>query len=87
MATLHGKDLISIHDLTKDEIFDILALAKDLKDGKKAGQKQKLLSGKTLAMLFEKPSTRTLVSFQVGMWQLYGHTINLAPEYIQLGVR
>jgi ornithine carbamoyltransferase len=87
LATLQGKDLISIHDLSKEEIFDILHLAGDLKAGRKSGQKQKLLNGKMLAMIFEKPSTRTLVSFQVGMWQLYGHTINLAPEYIQLGVR
>ncbi len=45
------------------------------------------MAGKTLAMIFEKPSTRTLVSFQVGMWQLGGHTVNLAPEYVQLGIR
>ena len=87
LAKLQGKDLISIHDLSAEEINEILNLAGSLKAGKKAGQKQKLLNGKTLAMIFEKPSTRTLVSFQVGMWQLYGHTINLAPEYIQLGVR
>jgi ornithine carbamoyltransferase len=87
LAELQGKDLISIHDLSRDEVQKILDLAGSLKTGKKAGQKQKLLNGKTLAMIFEKPSTRTLVSFQVGMWQLYGHTINLAPEYIQLGVR
>jgi ornithine carbamoyltransferase len=87
LATLQGKDLISIHDLSSEEIFEILDLAKDLKAGRRSGQKQKLLNGKTLAMIFEKPSTRTLVSFQVGMWQLYGHTINLAPEFIQLGVR
>ena len=87
MATLQGKDLISIHDLTSEDISRILHLALELKEKQKAGQSQKLLYGKTLAMIFEKPSTRTLVSFQVGMWQLFGHTINLAPEFIQLGSR
>ncbi|MCX5726174.1 MAG: ornithine carbamoyltransferase [Candidatus Saganbacteria bacterium] len=82
MVKLSGKDLISIHDLSASEIAEILALAKELK-----ASPRKTLEGATLAMIFEKPSARTRVSFEVGMWQLGGKTINLAPEDIQLGKR
>ena len=82
MIKLKGKDLISIHDLSVSEIGEILALAKELKVSPR-----KTLEGATLAMIFEKPSARTRVSFEVGMWQLGGKTINLAPEDIQLGKR
>ncbi len=82
MAKLQGKDLISIHDLSSQDVLEILSLAKELKE-----KPRKTLEGKTLAMIFEKPSTRTRVSFEVGMWQLGGHTINLAPEDIQLEIR
>ena len=87
MAGLQGKDLVSIGDLRKEDILNILNLAVELKAKQKSGQPHKLLAGKTLAMIFEKPSTRTLVSFQVGMWQLGGHALNLSPDYIQAKVR
>ena len=64
---LHNKDLLSIHDLTQDEVNEILELAKKLKVEQKAGVEHHLLRGKTLAMIFEKSSTRTRVSFQTGM--------------------
>ena len=81
------KDFISLHELSAEEVQKILDLAKDLKAKQKSGQPHEYLKGKTLAMIFEKPSTRTRVSFEVGMWQLGGHTINLAAEDIQPGMR
>ena len=87
MAKLHAKDLISIHDLSSSEIKDIFDLAADLKEKQKKGQIHHLLSGKSLALIFEKPSTRTRVSFEVGMYQLGGKTVHLSPRAVQLGVR
>lgn len=79
------KDLISIKDLTPKEIDDIFILTEKLK---KEPQKFKTaLSGKTLALIFEKPSNRTYVSFSVGMYQLGGHSIYLGPEQLKLRVR
>lgn len=80
-------DLISIHDLTASEISDILALASDLKQKQKNKEKHEYLWAKSLAMIFEKPSTRTRVSFEIGMWQLGGLAINLDQGGIGLGVR
>jgi ornithine carbamoyltransferase len=79
------KDLISINDLTADEIKSIFALAGKLK--KNPSGYSRSLSGKTLALLFQKPSNRTRVSFEVGMCQLGGHGIYLGPDEIKLGVR
>lgn len=81
------KDLISIHDLTAAEVEEILALAADLKDKQKRKEKHEYLWAKSLAMIFEKPSTRTRVSFEIGMWQLGGLAINLDQEAIGLGKR
>lgn len=81
------KDLISIHDLTKTQVDEILALAFDLKDKQKRKEKHEYLWAKSLAMIFEKPSTRTRVSFEIGMWQLGGLAINLDCEHIGLGTR
>jgi ornithine carbamoyltransferase len=79
------KDFICIKDLTPEEISDIFVLAHDLKQDKsKFGS---ALSGKTLALIFQKPSNRTRVSFEVGMCQLGGYSIYLGPEEINLGVR
>ena len=63
---LKGKDLLSIHDLTSDEVMEILNLAHELKAKQKAGIEHHILKGKTLGMIFEKSSTRTRVSFEVG---------------------
>ena len=79
------KDLITIKDLTPDEIFDIFALAKKLKAKKIISDC--LLEGKSLGLIFQKPSNRTRVSFEVGMTQLGGHAIYLGPEDIKLGKR
>jgi len=81
------KDLISIHDLSSSEVEEILNLAADLKDKQKQKIKHEYLWAKSMAMIFEKPSTRTRVSFEIGMWQLGGLAINLDQEAIGLGSR
>ncbi|MGA2775435.1 MAG: ornithine carbamoyltransferase [Candidatus Omnitrophota bacterium] len=79
------KNLISINDLSTKEIGDIFALTDKLKQNKK--KFNKVLSGKTLALIFQKPSNRTRVSFEVGCFQLGGNSIYLSPGEINLGVR
>jgi len=81
------RDLISIFDLTKEEIYEIFELSAKMKDAVKKGVEHKMLKDKTLAMVFEKPSLRTRVTFETGMTQLGGHAIYLAPQDIQLGKR
>ncbi len=81
------RDFVSISDFTPDEIEEIFELATDLKTKTEQGIEHKLLKGKTLAMIFEKPSLRTRVTFECGMTQLGGHAIYLAPADIQLGKR
>lgn len=82
---LKGKDLISIHDLSVDEVNEILDYAAELKALQKANIPHKLLSGKTLGMIFEKSSTRTRVSFEVGIFQLGGTALFLSNRDLQLG--
>ena len=82
---LKGKDLLSIHDLSVDEVNEILALAHDLKAKQKAGIEHHLLKGKTLGMIFEKSSTRTRLSFETGMYQLGGQALFLSNRDLQLG--
>jgi len=81
------RDLTSIFDLTKKEIYEIFDITKKLKDAQKKGVEHKILKDRTLAMIFEKPSLRTRVTFETGMTQLGGHAIYLAPSDIQLGKR
>lgn len=81
------RDFTSIFDLTRDEINNIFEITQDLKEKQKKGIEHKLLKDKTLAMIFEKPSLRTRVTFETGMTQLGGHAIYLAPADIQLGKR
>ena len=80
-----GMDLLSIHELSVDDVEEILTLAADLKAKQKAGIPHKLLAGKTLGMIFEKSSTRTRVSFEVGMYQLGGQALFLSSRDLQLG--
>lgn len=82
---LKGKDLLSIHDLAQDEFTEILETAARLKMELKAGIPHPILKGKTLAMIFEKSSTRTRVSFQTGIFQLGGQGIFLSTRDIHLG--
>jgi ornithine carbamoyltransferase len=79
------KHLISIHDLTVNEIMEIFRLSERLKKELKAGIRHPLLKDKTLGMIFTKSSTRTRVSFEVGMYQLGGYSLFLSANDIQLG--
>ncbi len=79
------KHLLTLHDLTTEEINQILDLAKKLKSDLKKGITHEPLKGKTLGMIFSKSSTRTRVSFEVGMSQLGGRAIFLSSNDIQLG--
>lgn len=85
ITLLKGKDLLSIHDLSRDEVEEILDCAVKLKVMQKAGVEHKLLAGKTLGMIFEKSSTRTRVSFEVGIFQLGGTGLFLSSKDLQLG--
>jgi ornithine carbamoyltransferase len=78
------RDLLTILDLTKGEIEQLLARAHELKNMLKKGPNPRPLTGKTLAMIFDKPSTRTRVSFEAGMAQLGGSTIYLERGQTQL---
>ena len=104
---VRGRDLLSITDLSPDELAHVLETARALKEGlrpvpqRQAGSGQasnetmrsgesdsrRLLAGKTLALLFEKPSLRTRVSFDVGMRQLGGDCIYVSPAEVGLGTR
>lgn len=79
------KHLLSLHDLSVKEVEDLLKLAIKLKSDLKNGVPHELLKGKTLGMIFSKSSTRTRVSFEVGMHQLGGHPLFLSSNDIQLG--
>lgn len=82
-----NKHFLSIVDLTRDEIFEIFDLSRELKEKTKRGEPHHLLKGKTLAMVFAKPSARTRISFEVGMFQLGGHALYLGPNDIGVGTR
>jgi ornithine carbamoyltransferase len=77
------KDFIEIHDYSADEVLALFELARDMKA--KPAKFRESLQGQTLAMIFEKSSTRTRVSFEVGMFQLGGHALFLSTRDIQLG--
>ena len=86
-TSLNNKDILSLQDLSSEEIFSILRLSGDLKnelkngDGEKASQ---LLKGKVFGMIFQKPSTRTRVSFETGIFQLGGNALYLSTNDMQL---
>ncbi|MBQ4631702.1 MAG: ornithine carbamoyltransferase [Clostridia bacterium] len=79
------KHLISLYDCTTEEIHNFLKLAIKLKKENKEGKTHHILKGKTLGMIFTKSSTRTRVSFEVGMYQLGGQALFLSSNDIQLG--
>ena len=79
------KDFISLHELTSNEIKELLELSINMKKDLKKGIQHKILKGKTLGMIFSKSSTRTRVSFEVGMTQLGGYPLFLSANDIQLG--
>jgi len=86
-VSLGGRSLVSIRDLSRDELLAVLDRADAMKADRQALFRQAPLAGKTLAMIFQKPSLRTRVSFEAGMTLLGGHAIYLAPADIKLGER
>lgn len=84
-SQLSGRDFLSLVDYTSEEIRYLIDLAIDLKKKQKAGEVFQPLKGKTLGMIFEKSSTRTRVSFEVGMYQLGGHALFLSKNDLQIG--
>jgi len=84
---MKARHLVSLRDVSSEDILEILDVARHLKLEHRAGVRHAQLAGKTLAMVFQKPSLRTRVSFEAGMWQLGGHAIYLGPSDIKLGER
>ncbi len=82
---MKGRDFLSIHDFTTEEIYRFLDLADALKAKQKRGEEHHILQGKTLGMIFQKASTRTRVSFETGMWQLGGYALFLSAGDLQIG--
>ncbi|NPV71822.1 MAG: ornithine carbamoyltransferase [Firmicutes bacterium] len=83
-VTLKGRDFISVHDFTVEEVEQVFETTRFLKMLSKTGQPYHPLEGKTLGMIFTKPSTRTRVSFEVAMYQLGGHPLFLSSQELQL---
>jgi ornithine carbamoyltransferase len=83
-VVFRGRSFITMHDYTSEEVHTLLRVASRLKDELYAGVPHRLLPGKALAMIFQKTSTRTRVSFEVGMMQLGGHALFLSSSDIQL---
>ena len=77
------RDLVSISDLTPEEVWLLLQMAIKMKNG----DKRPLLTGQALALVFQKPSLRTRVSFELGMKQLGGHAMYLSPQEVEMGTR
>ncbi|WP_379137971.1 ornithine carbamoyltransferase [Paenibacillus sp. sgz500958] len=82
---LKGRDLLELNDYSTEEIMYLIELAVELKQKQKSGEVYQPLKGKTIGLIFEKSSTRTRVSFEVGMYQLGGHALFLSKNDIQLG--
>ena len=82
---MENKHLLKLMDLSTEEINEILNLADQLKYEKKNGIEHHLLKGKTLGMIFQKSSTRTRVSFEVGIFDLGGTALFLSPRDLQIG--
>ena len=81
---IKNKNILTLDELDSKEIEHLLELGIELKKEQKKGHEKPILQNKTLAMIFEKPSTRTRVSFEVGMLQLGGHAITLSSDNLQM---
>ncbi len=86
-VSMKGRNFVSVADFSVEEIWQVFELAAQLKSKQKVGEPHRILEGKQLAMIFQKPSLRTQVSFETGMSQLGGHALFLGPEHISLGKR
>src|SRR2546428_8248544 len=82
---MRGKDFLTLEELSPAELQLILGLSKKFKSLRKKSVMKDVLRGKTVALLFEKPSTRTRVSFQVAVHELGGYSVSLSSNEIQLG--
>src|SRR5215211_4066458 len=82
---LKGRSFTRIADWSRAELEAVLDLGDDLKRAQQAREEHRLLPGRTLGMIFHKPSTRTRVSFEVGIWQLGGIGLYLSAGELQLG--
>ncbi|KJS22736.1 MAG: ornithine carbamoyltransferase [Clostridiaceae bacterium BRH_c20a] len=85
LQELKGRDFLSLKDFSKEEIKEMIDLAVELKGYHKQGVRKEMLAGKTLAMIFQKSSTRTRVSFEAGMYQLGGLAHFLSTQDLQIG--
>src|SRR5919201_3405975 len=83
--SLKGRSFTRVADWSRDELLEVLDLADELKRLRRAGEEHHLLPGRTLGMIFQKPSTRTRVSFEVGIYQLGGTALYLSANDLQLG--
>jgi len=79
------KHFLALHDFNEVELYGMLTLARELKEKQKGGIPHRLLDGKTVALIFEKASTRTRVSFEVGVFQLGGHGLFMPSGSSQMG--
>src|SRR5215217_1859312 len=86
-VSMTGRNFVSVADFSIEEIWNVWKLAAQLKTKVKTGEPHRILEGKQLAMIFQKPSLRTQVSFETGMAQLGGHALYLGPDHIALGKR
>lgn len=80
-----NKDFLALSDWSLEDLESLFTLTRELKDKQKEGTPHKLLEGQTLGMIFEKSSTRTRISFEVGMYQLGGHALFLHSGTTQMG--
>src|SRR6266487_6813969 len=83
--SLKGRSFTRVADWSRDDLLEVLDLADELKRLQRAREDHRLLPGRTLGMIFQKPSTRTRVSFEVGISQLGGHGLYLRAADLQLG--
>jgi ornithine carbamoyltransferase len=83
--SLKGRSFTRVADWSRDELLEVLDLADELKRVQQAREEHQLLPGRTLGMIFQKPSTRTRVSFEVGIYQLGGTGLYLSAGDLQLG--
>src|SRR5919197_6248043 len=83
--SLKGRSFTLVANWSGDELLSVLDLADDVKERRRRGEEHQLLPGRSLGMIFQKPSTRTRVSFEVGISELGGHALYLAASDLQLG--
>ena len=81
------KNFVSVKQMAQEDFWELMETAKNLKQDLRSGKSHEVLPGKTLGMVFLKPSLRTRVSFEVGMTHMGGHAIYLGPDDIKLGER